>query len=237
VTYLAEAQKLTHTGSWVWNVSTSHRSNWSQESYRIFGFDPALGLPSDEALSQRIHPEDLDRVRREAFPKRTAEGSHFDVEYRIVLPDGAIKHLHSVGHPVLNDAGELVEFVGSTMDITERKNAEEKIREKEVELRQIMDAAPQFLFVLGGDGSRLYANQSVLEFRGQTVEEWQKLDFTRVQGRCHGFHRSDHRRDRHWQGTSCPRDTQALPALLIRVCECELRSHPTRLDRLGIVWP
>jgi formate hydrogenlyase transcriptional activator len=63
------------------------------------------------------------------------------------------------------------------MDITERKKAEEKIREKEAELRQIMDAAPQFLFVLGSDGSRLYANQSVLEFRGQTVEQWQKLDF------------------------------------------------------------
>jgi len=175
--YLAEAQRLTHTGSWVWNVSGSHRAHWSQESYRIFGFDPGLGLPSDEALSQRIHPEDRDRVHREAFPKRTVEGSDFDVEYRIVLPDGATKHLHSVGHPVLNDAGDLVEFVGSTMDITERKNAEEKIREKEVELRQIMDAAPQFLFVLGGDGSRLYANQSVLEFRGQTIEEWQKLDF------------------------------------------------------------
>src|SRR5271156_1236555 len=175
--YLAEAQRLTHTGSWVWNVSSSHRAHWSQESYRIFGFDPGLGLPSDEALSQRIHPEDRDRVHREAFPKRTVEGSDFDVEYRIVLPDGATKHLHSVGHPVLNDAGDLVEFVGSTMDITERKNAEEKIREKEVELRQIMDAAPQFLFVLGGDGSRLYANQSVLEFRGQTIEEWQKLDF------------------------------------------------------------
>jgi PAS domain S-box-containing protein len=175
--YLAEAQRLTHTGSWAWNVSTSHRSHWSQENYRMFGFDPGLGLPSDEALSQRIHPEDRDRVRREAFPKRTADGSHFEVEYRIVLPDGAIKHLHSVGHPVLNDAGDLVEFVGTNRDITERKNAEEKIREKEVELRQIMDAAPQFLFVLGADGSRLYANQSVLEFRGQTVEEWQKLDF------------------------------------------------------------
>jgi hypothetical protein len=64
----------------------------------MFGFDPGLGLPSNEALSQRIHPEDLDKVRREAFPMRTAKGASFDVEYRIVLPDGAIKHLHSVGH-------------------------------------------------------------------------------------------------------------------------------------------
>jgi len=175
--YLAEAQRLTSTGSWAWNVAASHRVYWSQENYRMFGFDPEQGLPSDEALFQRIHPEDRDRVRREAFPERTAEGSHFDVEYRIVLPDGAIKHLHSVGHPVLNESGDLVEFIGTTVDITERKQAEDKIREQEVELRQILDAAPQFLFVLGSDGSRLYANQSVLEFRGLTVEEWQKLDF------------------------------------------------------------
>jgi PAS domain S-box-containing protein len=175
--YLAEAQRLTLTGSWAWNVVTSHRVYWSQENYRMFGFDPERGLPSDQALRQRIHPEDRDRVRREAFPERTAKGSRFDVEFRIVLPDGAIKHLHSVGHPVLNEAGELVEFIGTTVDITERKQAEEKIREQEVEFRQILDAAPQFLFVLGSDGSRLYANQSVLEFRGLPIEEWQKLDF------------------------------------------------------------
>jgi PAS domain S-box-containing protein len=175
--YLAEAQRLVHIGGWVWNVAASHRVYWSQELYRIFGFDPERGLPSDEALRQRIHPEDRDRVHREAFPERVAKGSDFDVEYRIVLPDGAIKHLYSVGHPVLNESGDLVEFVGTTMDITERKQAEEKIREQEVELRQILDVAPQFLFVLGSDGSRLYANQSVLEFRGLTIEEWQKLDF------------------------------------------------------------
>jgi formate hydrogenlyase transcriptional activator len=175
--YLAEAQRLTRTGSWAWNMATCHRVYWSQENYRMFGFDPERGLPSDEALYQRIHPEDRDRVRREAFPGRTAKGSHFDVEFRIVLPDGAIKDLHSVGHPVLNETGDLVEFVGTTMDVTERKQAEKKIREHEVELRQTLDAAPQFLFVLGSDGSRLYANQSVLDFRGLTVEEWQKLDF------------------------------------------------------------
>jgi PAS domain S-box-containing protein len=146
----------------------------------VFGFDPELGLPSDEALSERIHPEDRDRVRREAFPKRAAKGSDFDTEYRIVLPDGAIKHLHSIGHPVLNESGDLVEFVGTNMDITERRQAEEKIRGQELELRQIMDAAPQHLMVLGSDGSRLYANQSILEFRGLTFDEWQKVDIREV---------------------------------------------------------
>jgi formate hydrogenlyase transcriptional activator len=174
--YLTEAQRLTRTGSWAWNVATSQRVHWSQENYRMFGFDPKLGLPSDEAMSRRIHPDDLDRVRREAFPKRTAEGSRFDVEYRIVLPDGAIKHLHSVGRPVLNELGELAEFVGSTVDITERKQAEDKIREQEVELRQTLDAATQYLSVLNADGSHLYTNQCSLDFLGVTLEEWQKRD-------------------------------------------------------------
>src|SRR5271163_4096109 len=178
--YLTEAQRLTRTGSWAWNAATSRNAYWSQEMYRMFGFDPELGLPSDGALSERIHPEDRDRVRREAFPKRAAKGSDFDTEYRIVLPDGAIKHLHSIGHPVLNESGDLVEFVGTNMDITERRQAEEKIRGQELERRQIMDAAPQPLMVLGSDGSRLYANQSILEFRGLTFDEWQKVDIREV---------------------------------------------------------
>src|SRR5271155_3393270 len=178
--YLTEAQRLTRTGSWAWNAATSRNAYWSQEMYRMFGFDPELGLPSDEALSERIHPEDRDRVRSGAFPKRAAKGIHFDIEYRIVLPDGAIKHLHSIGHPVLNESGDLVESVGTTIDITERRQAEEKIRGQELELRQIMDAAPQHLMVLGSDGSRLYANQSILEFRGLTFDEWQKVDIRDV---------------------------------------------------------
>jgi len=100
----------------------------------------------------------------------------FDFEHRLLMPDGSVKHLHSLARALTISSGNL-EFVGAVTDVTAVKQAEEKIREQELELRQIMDAAPQFLFVLGSDGSRLYANQSVLEFRGQTIEEWQKLDF------------------------------------------------------------
>jgi PAS domain S-box-containing protein len=169
--YLTEAQRLTHTGSWAWNVATSTRAYWSQENYHMFGFDPELGPPSDEALSQRIHPEDRDKVRREAFPKRTAEGSHFDVEYRIVLPDGVIKHLHSVGRPVSNESGDLVEFVGTTMDITERKKAEEKIRQDAHELRCIIDSIPQVIGVHNPDGEVIDVNRVALESHGLSIEE------------------------------------------------------------------
>jgi PAS domain S-box-containing protein len=124
--YLAEAQRLTRTGSWAWNVAGRRSVYWSQENYRLFGFDPEEGIPSDEVFYQRVHPEDRDRVRREAFLERPDEGSDFDVVFRIVLPEGAIKHIRSTGHPVRNISGDLVEYVGTSMDVTERKRADEE---------------------------------------------------------------------------------------------------------------
>ena len=131
--YLADAQRLTRTGSWAWNVATRQSVYWSQENYRLFGFDPEGGIPSDEAFYQRIHPEDRDRVRREVFLERPDEGSHFDVDFRIVLPGGAIKYVRSTGHPVRNISGDLLEYVGTSIDVTERKRADEE-RER---LRQV----------------------------------------------------------------------------------------------------
>jgi PAS domain S-box-containing protein len=131
--YLADAQSLTRTGSWAWNVAARQSVYWSQENYRLFGFDPEAGIPSDEAFYQRIHPEDRDRVRREVFLERPDEGSHFDVDFRIVLPGGAVKYVRSTGHPVSNISGDLLEYVGTSIDVTERKRADEE-RER---LRQV----------------------------------------------------------------------------------------------------
>ena len=131
--YLADAQRLTGTGSWAWNVATRQGVYWSQENYRLLGFDPEGGIPSNEAFYQRIHPEDRERVRREVFLERPDEGPHFDVDFRIVLPGGAIKYVHSTGHPVRNISGDLLEYVGTSIDVTERKRADEE-RER---LRQV----------------------------------------------------------------------------------------------------
>src|SRR6202171_1433644 len=138
--YLAEAQRLTRTGSWAWSVATRHSVYWSQENYRLFGFDPEGDIPSDEAFYQRIHPEDRDRVRREVFLERPDEGSHFDVEFRIVLPDGAIKYVRSTGHPVRNISGDLLEYVGTSIDVTERKRADEereRLRQAQADLAHV----------------------------------------------------------------------------------------------------
>jgi PAS domain S-box-containing protein len=131
--YLAEAQRLTGTGSWAWNATDRRSVYWSQENYRLFGFDPKGGIPSDEAFYQRVHPDDRDRVRKEVFLESPNECSHFDVEFRIVLPGGAIKYVRSTGHPVRNQSGDLLEHVGTSVDVTERKRVDEE-RER---LRQL----------------------------------------------------------------------------------------------------
>jgi PAS domain S-box-containing protein len=124
--YLAEAQRLTRVGSWAWSRAKRHAFYWSQEHYRIFGFDPEGGIPSDEAFFQRIHPEDRDKFYRECFYGRWAEASDFVVDYRIVLPDKTIKYIRTTGHPLVDASGNLLEHFGTAMDVTERKRADEE---------------------------------------------------------------------------------------------------------------
>jgi PAS domain S-box-containing protein len=123
--YLADAQRLSHTGSWGRNVATREVTHWSAECFRIYGFDPDRGLPSYEQWAERIHPDDREQRRRivdEAIHQR----SDYEMDYRIVLPDGRTRHIHTVAHPLFNDAGELAEFVGTAMDVTELKRADEE---------------------------------------------------------------------------------------------------------------
>ncbi|MGB2639445.1 MAG: PAS domain-containing protein, partial [Candidatus Acidiferrum sp.] len=128
--YLSEAQRLTHTGSWVWEVTGGSALHLSDEWYRIYGFDPDKGMPSWEVRLERIHPEDRDEWQG-AIERAIREKSDYDVEFRILLPDRAVKYVHTVGHPVLNASGELLQFVGSSTDVTERKRAEQTLRRSE----------------------------------------------------------------------------------------------------------
>jgi len=134
--YLAEAQKLTHTGSWVWEVAERRASHLSEEWYRVYGFDPKEGMSAWNKRLERIHPDDCDG-RQQAIDRAINEKSDYEVEYRILLPGGAVRYLRSVGHPVLNASGDLVQFVGSSTDITERKQAEEALRRAQADLAHI----------------------------------------------------------------------------------------------------
>ena len=130
-TYLAEAQRLSHTGSWVWNVVDRSAVHLSEEWYRIYGFDPAEGPPDWEKRLARLHPED--RIKwKEVIEEAILKEADYEVDFRVVLPDGKLKWVHTVGHPVLASSGNLVQFLGSSTDITERKQAEEKLNEQEM---------------------------------------------------------------------------------------------------------
>src|SRR6266436_7119496 len=132
--YLSEAQSLAHTGSCAIDGTSRETVYWSDEMFRLFGFDPQQGLPMFDQWLQRIHPEDRDKVSL-ASEKTFLTKVNCDLEFRIVKPDGTVKHIHGLGHPVLSATGELVQVLGTMVDVTERKRAEEA-RDR---LRQLED--------------------------------------------------------------------------------------------------
>jgi len=135
--YLSEAQRLSHSGSWAFNDREA--VYWSEENFRIWGFNPQQGLPDRKTVLQRIHPEDRDRVV-ECIQKAVREKIDYAVEFRIVLSDGAVKHIHGLGHPVFSASGEFVEVVGTQLDVTERKRVEaerDRLQELQADLAHI----------------------------------------------------------------------------------------------------
>jgi len=122
--YLSEAQRLSHTGSWAGIPATGEHTYWSEEAFRVLGFDPAGGPPRFEELQRRFHPDDRARTT-EHFKTAIREKVDWDVSYRIVHPGGEIREIQSIGHPVFGPSGDVVEVVGTVMDVTERRRAEE----------------------------------------------------------------------------------------------------------------
>ena len=127
--YLAEAQRLTKTGSWAYDPATEKALYWSDEMFRIHGLDPRQGPPTSKAFLEHVHPDDRDGVR-EAMPRVVREKTDYEVEHKMILPDGTIAHIHAHGQPVLDRSGDVVEIVGSAVDVTERK----RLRELEANL-------------------------------------------------------------------------------------------------------
>jgi PAS domain S-box-containing protein len=137
--YLAEAQRLSHTGSWAWSPASGDIRYWSEECYRVQGFDPNGTQPRFEEFFQRIHPDDQVQVE-EVIEKAVHEKAEFEFDYRIIHPGGEIRDARSIGHPILGPSGDLVEYIGTIIDVTDRRQAEkerERLREAQADLAHV----------------------------------------------------------------------------------------------------
>jgi len=141
--YLVEAQRLSHTGSFGWHPG-SGTIYWSEETYRIFGLEPGTP-PTLELVVQRTHPDDRAAVQA-TIESAQRDEVDFEHKYRLLMPDGSVKHLHVVAHALTDDGGRL-EFVGAVMDVSERERAEEGLRESEDRFRTFVDHATDAFFL------------------------------------------------------------------------------------------
>jgi PAS domain S-box-containing protein len=166
--YLAEAEKLTHTGSWAWDPRTQKALYCSQEMFRIFGLDPRESLPARDNFLQRIHPEDRDWVARR-WKKSLRERVDTLDEFRVLMPDGTVRHINSSSHPVLDEDGEFIELVGTAVDVTERKRAE---LERQL-LASLVEQATEFMAIADLEGgSPIYLNKAGMKMVGfDSLEE------------------------------------------------------------------
>ena len=158
--YLGEAQRLSHTGSFGWDVLSGEHT-WSEETFKIFECDPAA-KPSTELVLQRTHPDDRALVRQ-TLDRASNDGAGFDYEHRLLMPDGRVKHLHVIAD-ALQDSSGAIEFVGAVMDITAAKEAEDRIR-------RVINTVPGLLWSARPDGWIDFISQRWLDYTGMTLEQ------------------------------------------------------------------
>ena len=163
--FLTEGQRISHTGSWSWNVA-SGKVAWSEEHYRIFGFEPEKTEPSFQLFLDTVHPEDRSFIKR-SLDEAVRERSGFDLEFRIALADGSIKYVQGVGRPAFGASGEVDRYIGTTVDLTERKRAEEALKESEERYRVLVELSPNSICV-HRDGELLYVNPAGVRLFGAT---------------------------------------------------------------------
>jgi PAS domain S-box-containing protein len=160
--YLAQSQKLTHTGTWAWDPGTQTALYCSEEMFRIFGLDPRASLPTRDNFLQQIHPEHRDRVANR-WKKSLRKKVDTSDEFRVLMPDGTVRHINSSGHPVLDEDGECIEFVGTAVDVTERKRAE---LERQL-LASLVEQASDFMAIADLEGGTpIYLNKAGLKMVG-----------------------------------------------------------------------
>jgi len=175
--YLAEAQRLSRTSSWAWDVRLQELVYRSPEVYHLFGFDPKRDPLSPQSFQDRIIPEDRGRFI-EMVQRAVREKTDFEVDFCIDLPDGPTRYVHSVGHPLVGDDGEVTELVGTHIDVTEQHLAQEalqkafdEIKKSEDRLRLVIDTIPTLVWRARPDGVPDFLNQPALDYTGLSLEQ------------------------------------------------------------------
>ena len=175
--YLTETQHLSHTSSWAWDVCHREFVYRSGEVYHLFGLDAEKDARRQQSFRDRIVPEDRARIAKVA-QQAVREKADFEVDYRIALPGGSIKRVHSVGHPVVNKAGDVIELVGTHVDVTEQYEAKEKLqrafnelKKSEDRLRLVIDTIPTLVWRAGPEGVPDFLNQPALDYTGLSLDQ------------------------------------------------------------------
>jgi PAS domain S-box-containing protein len=161
--FLIEGQKISRTGSWRWNPAFG-KLIWSDEQFRIFGYQPGPEPPPWDSIGERIHPDDREELRR-VVDQAFQDWSRFECEYRIVLPDGTLRYVHGVGYPAPEAYG-VREYIGTTVDVTVRRKADEQLRKSEQKFRTLAENSPDGVIRYDLNGRRIYVNPAYIRYSG-----------------------------------------------------------------------
>ncbi len=172
---LAEAQRLAHLGGWEWDVRTDEIS-WSDEVYRIYGFAPHEVVPGFERFMEIVHPDDRELVRKTIDEALDGSGP-YDVEHRVLRPDGEVRVVHRRAEVVRGEGGEPLRMVGTVHDITERKEAEERLREAEERYRTVVEEQTELVCRFLPDFTLTFVNEAYCRYFGSEPEELIGSDF------------------------------------------------------------
>ena len=167
--FLEEGEKLSHTGSWLWNLA-SGEVKWSEEHFRILGVDRDNETPSLALFWSRVHPDDRPLLE-EVVNQAVHEKKNFELEYRVIIPDGTVKHVYGIARAVVDGDGALVEFIGTTMDITERKQGEDELRKQKAHFEKLFELAPEAIVLRDIENRILRVNRQFTKLFGFSSEE------------------------------------------------------------------